>query len=369
MAKPTWENTITQSERKSATCPHKFFLRNGLGLVPDYAAEPLYKGIIFHKIMEELLEFGPHGAIVRHRERRGFHEGMEGPDFLRANADYVRKIFWDIDWLARAYVAFWSKHGQDWQWEVVECEKRYTYPVTESVHLGGIPDKLVRYNGQLWILDHKTHKGKASEWAENSYDVQGPTYCWIVGKSRGERVAGIIYDICNSVPIKTEPLKVIKSGKRLAKHKPPHMTLKMYMERIDAAGFKYTDQPWMIANCDALLDREKSGYWFDRIAVPFTDREIERARLEWSHLAPGLAAIKQKHKVDRERFAALTENEWDQADAISEVAIEYGWHYPRAQSICKSWNRMCEYRTFCERPEGGPEGLVFRPKRKEYEDL
>jgi len=365
-SKPTWSKVITNSERGKADCPHKFFLGTALGLVPDSAAEPLYKGNLFHKIMEEADENGAETAIRMHRDRRDSHLDAVGPEFMRAPRERIRTLFHDLDWLARAYFSFWGK-SSDWDWEVLESEQRHTYPVTGDVHLGGIQDKLVRFNGQLWIVDHKTTKGDASQWYDNSYSAQGPAYVWMVSNSIGERVAGIIYDVANSKPIEWEPIP-LKKPPGVRKHGPPHLTANMYAEALEKHGIGIDWKEWTLDNHQALRDREDAGYWFSRIPVPFSDEEIERARLEWTVVAAGLSAIKVKHEPHRDWIAGI-DDPWEQADAISSVAQEFGWHYPRAFGQCKKWGRMCAYREFCERPQDGPNGLVFRPKRKEYEDL
>jgi len=377
---PIWEKTASNSERGILMdCPHKGFLRLALGLVPDRKARPLYKGGLFHVVMDEASEYGSEEAIHRHRARLPEHLESEGPEFMGGEHSKIKRVFHEVDWMARAYHSWWGgDRGLDWPWEVLQSERRNMAKLIDDVWLVGIQDKLVKMNGQLWIVDHKTSGERADEWYDKRYSSQGATYVWIVSKALGQRVAGIIYDVVHypnpkrsgleiKYPMEWEPI-MLKSGDGVRKHGPPPVTANMYKDILEKVNVGLDWKPWVRKNYNEMCMREDEGYWFTRIPVPYSMAEIRRAIKEWWTVATQISKLKMMFIFERAELEGMTDP-WEQSAYIQELAAKHGAEFPRAFGSCKKFGRMCPYRDFCEHPEELPPRLIFKPKRDEYADL
>ncbi len=192
---------------------------------------------------------------------RGIHYGLA--EFYRKRRDpiegfeeWLRTVIPDSDWqtmwqeekdqikatqqlvhpLLQGYVDF-ATRCDDWEIVAVEDPIRIKIPHTKTYLIGTL-DLLVRRNGRLWVVDHKS----VASFADPEYldfDDQMTAYLWLVWQKYKEFPAGAVYNqLRKKVP--AEP-QLLKSGLALSKDKSIDTTRKVYLDTILKHNFNPVD--------------------------------------------------------------------------------------------------------------------------------
>lgn len=100
----------------------------------------------------------------------------------------------------------YAKELQDFQrWEVVEAEKFHQVYIPKiDITFRARFDLVLRIDGKLWILDHKTTKQFATSFLE--LDEQSTAYMWLGRKVFKEPIAGVIYNQLKKVQPQDTPI-------------------------------------------------------------------------------------------------------------------------------------------------------------------
>jgi len=129
-------------------------------------------------------------------------------------------------------------------WEVVGVEYPLRYEILPGVFIVGSLDLLVRKNGKLWVVDHKTCASFIDP-EHLVFDDQMAMYLWLVWKVTGEVPGGAIYSMLRKT-VPAEPMLVYK-GTALSKAKDIDTTVEKYLEAIRANNFDERDYADVLA--------------------------------------------------------------------------------------------------------------------------
>lgn len=165
-------------------CRQKYQFRYVDEVVPVTSAAALYFGSAVHRGLESWFKYGIKDAALLAIEC----QDMPEPEIIRAKA------------LLEKYIEHWSPE----QFEVVEVEYEFATPIRNPStkrcsrvwKLRGKVDGLVRYNGELFILEHKTTSKCDGAYIDRILiDSQIATYACAIERVIREPVVGAIYDI------------------------------------------------------------------------------------------------------------------------------------------------------------------------------
>jgi len=124
-------------------------------------------------------------------------------------------------WQAEHLVALDTGYRRAWPepLDVIAAEQRFELPLIPDVLLVGRIDKLIRYAGGVWIVEHKTSGSdiapESDYWPKLSLDAQLSTY-WLGARALGLCIDGVLYDVARKVdlrPLKATPLEAQKRTK------------------------------------------------------------------------------------------------------------------------------------------------------------
>jgi hypothetical protein len=384
---------ITNSERSAAACPQRWLLKYGLALRPEGRVRALDVGSFVHEGLEELFcaqHEGSTNPLERALKRIGLAreteiyriESASSPDHLdplaygsQDDVDRVIEAANDAAKLVAGYVAHWNAR----QFELIRNEGTVETPVmtprgnasTRTRYTGKV-DKVVRYQGRLFIVEHKSTTLALSEWHEkHRRSPQAMGYA-IALRREGIECEGVIYDLIQSKPPREwYDLALLKDRSRLAKPKGlPWMTADAFftavrelhvdaisssistdadpldiIQGIVTSAKKPDDVEWYLGAYRALLARDEDGFWYRREVELFEDAALERTSDEIYHDATRIRRWKEGTKVFRDRIIAATD---EQVPDIVENALQLdGAAFPRQSSLCWQWNRLCPYASLC----------------------
>ena len=150
-------------------------------------------------------------------------------------------------------------------WEVVDVEKPITFEIFPGVEFKGSLDLLVRKNGKLWIVDHKTCSSFIDP-EQLVFDPQMAYYLWLVWKVYNEVPGGAIYSMLRKA-IPAEPM-LVYGGTALSKAKGIDTTPAKYLAAIERNGFNASDYTEVLA-------RISRNEFFRRETVIRSARELK----------------------------------------------------------------------------------------------
>lgn len=188
-------------------CPRKHQLAYVLGLRRDEEHEALRIGSAIHKALELSDELGGFTMEVVDRATALYNDLINnsteewGPDYYRREREVVYRLLCGY---------YWRWKEMDQQIEVVANEQVFEMPIVNPetgrssrnfVATGKI-DKVVRWNGKLWVMEHKTRKGPisiqtdsgAKYWKRLRIDHQISMYM-LAARSMGHDVHGVLYNV------------------------------------------------------------------------------------------------------------------------------------------------------------------------------
>jgi len=371
---------ITNSERAAAACPQRWLLRYGLGLRPVAYARPLYLGSLVHSGLESLFKGWAAGiepgaalglALVAVNAAKAAELDARGVDALGFLSPYAEPATLDAleadtvtaRQLVIGYAEQWQGLGD---WAILDNERAFSEAIRlpenpkrrSKYRVAGKIDKVARIGGRIWIIEHKTSAGSLAEWAEkNRRNPQGLTYAVALAELYPrEEIAGVIYDLIQSKPPKpAEALAILKSGTALAKVAGLPWTTAAEFERAIRALTPEGRDPldgadWYRDTFAALRERDASGFWYRREAVPFEPAQVARVNAELYQAAQTIGDWRKAIEKAAGSGGQIA------AEAIPAFLAAKASQWPREASLCYQFNRLCAYASVCA--EGSAEAVA-----------
>lgn len=101
-------------------------------------------------------------------------------------------IFDECERILQGYFAYWEQHPR-WKWQVVTSEEPIEYAVSNSLTIRATVDKIVKWRGGLWLVEHKsTSEIPSASW--RATDPQTALQYAVCALSGKYDVVGIIFD-------------------------------------------------------------------------------------------------------------------------------------------------------------------------------
>lgn len=250
------------------TCPQKHEYQHTQGRVPIRTAEALSFGRLWHKLMEAWWAPEHNGKASQFR-------------LLAAESAMDLTIDpFDIEKLRMMLAGYTARWGDE-PIETVAVELPFVMPLcdpdtgdeSEFWTLEGTIDKIVRKDGKLYIVEHKTSGDDASPgsdyWRRLAIDTQISIY-YDGARKAGYDVVGCIYDVVQKPqqrPLKATPeeaRKYTKTGALYANQRNEDETPTAYGTRIFEAMSENVNDYFVrgeVARLDAAIMRARSDVW------------------------------------------------------------------------------------------------------------
>jgi hypothetical protein len=286
-------NVLTHSSESCfKTCPRKFELQYRIGLRPAHDSNALRIGNAFHEGLEVLKKGGDVTTAVG--KVRDLYANESVPPWQTAEEFYTEEE--TAVTLVRAWAERWAgDHVLTYVAVELEFDLPLINPVTGRssrtfVNRGKIDGIAKGPDGRLLLVEHKTCGIAidigADYWRKLAMDAQVSRYV-LAARELGYDVHGIAYDVTRKPSIK--PKDVTKKDAKEATATghyfgyplngaecPAHETPKMYAARL-------------------LADmRSRPDFYFNRVEIPRTERDLDRFRHEQWMVA------QQVHMADRQ---------------------------------------------------------------------
>lgn len=161
-------------------CRRKYDYRFNKNLVRNITATALDFGKVIHSALDLLYQHWDADAAVQHFHHN-FKEDLERDD-KRTNAVG--------EWILRNY----ASHYADQPWELVQSELPFSVDLPNGNQLIGRIDKVIKWDGVYWVVDHKTTSGLGASYfkmAEPNAQFMGYTYA---ARKLGFPVVGTVVD-------------------------------------------------------------------------------------------------------------------------------------------------------------------------------
>ena len=361
---------VTNSERGALACPQYWLLRYGLRLQSQRVGWALRVGTYWHELMDLVWVEG--GAAARRKIQtdreaaqvalsRGFDPGCDA-GLQAADQEALCDL---VERMLRGYLAtygekaalFWAGAGMggaspETVWVEHVLEPQDMGP--GAAHYTGKVDKLVRVNGALWIVEHKTTGRPLDEWwARNRNSPQPLTYAVCASRELGEPVRGVAYDVALTKPPATAGDFKLTQGGALSRRMPARATREALQLAIDAHGVEpqgwhadYLGQTDSEKALPALADMQAAA--FRRELVVFDAYDLRRREAEMEVEAQQLQRWHDTLEPHLSKVTGTTESgsaDWEQG--VEDVLRSVGHKYPRNGTYCFHWNRACEMMTLC----------------------
>jgi RecB family exonuclease len=271
------------------------------GLKPKKPEGKLFEGTIFHKFLEY------------YYDPKSDHKDFEVNwlwvlewvnDYLKENYNPILQEFYDVELptildnaeqCAREYVEYWG--AQDKQFEVLETEWKFELPLDNGLTYTGTIDLIFRYEGKVWISDHKFTKSLSYYSKNVAMDRQISRYLAAVNILKPEwEVAGLMYNLIAKTPPQ-EP-EVLKSG-GLSKNKSQKTTYDKYLKKLKETGLLISDNPFDYDEILGILqakETENGNDFFHRIWETRNPYELENAMQEFIAVAEDTRFVRNELK-------------------------------------------------------------------------
>ena len=282
-------------------CRVKFDYRYNREIVPRASVPALDFGSAVHAGLEFWFKFGVKAGAVEAAIERGARCGLDVGDQIKVRV------------LLEKYCEVYRTED----FEVLDVEAAFDMPLvnprtgraSRTFRFDGKSDGLVRKDGKVWILEHKTTSSITDAYIDRiEIDAQIALYAW-AWERQGMEVAGAIYDIIEKPGIKWKVGETdeefearraalaakSKTGKSTAKKQEPD-TYDTFLERVRA---------------------EVTADSFRRVEVPLT----------------------------KERMAEAVSHFWATAKDIRD-ADRTANYYPNSGN-CTKFGQVCPYLSLC----------------------
>ncbi len=227
-------------------------------------ALPLIKGSILHDMLD---------ALVTHRKYKNYI----GPDPWEVLGNYEEKYREMFEAEQEVYgtliedcTAIFDGYMRKWKNDPLEYEESEVFVATDlakNLRFIGYIDKIAKYNGLRWVVDHKFVKSIPGD-DDRFVELQLLMYAWAWNRfNPGRPVSGIIWDYARTkVPVMPEVLK--RGG--LSKRKNMDTDVATYKQAIRINGLDEEDY------IDILQDLEgKDETFFQRYKLPLPTKHTE----------------------------------------------------------------------------------------------
>jgi hypothetical protein len=192
------------------------------------------------------------------------------------------------------------------------------------------------------------------------------TYAWLVWRTQGIQVAGVIYDLAlRKAQGGPDSLAVLKDGKRLAKVSLPDVSAAAFMERVEEVH----GVPFIVAATQAgcewyqeTLDRirENEDRWFLRHTRLISTEDLMRIEQELY-----LHATSIRRWADQ--TAAVSHSLRNGHVTPTEAIAAHTAEFPRNPGMCMSYGRLCDMYHACQYGEAGPHLRVAKVRHEELD--
>ena len=304
-------NVLTYSALNTfRNCPRKYQLRYIECLRRPERPEALAFGSVIHDALERWHKLqGETNRLLKVLDRID----EQFPD--RDHDPAIRRI-WH---LARAMFEGYAARYPSESFEIIEVEKEFTAPIinpdtgraSQTFVIAGKADGIVRLDGDLYLLEHKTASNITSDYLDRLWtDTQIALYSHYL-RQLGYPIVGVIYNVL----LKT----------RLKQHQGE--TLEEYEERRAV-----------------LAARNKTGRSKARRKLPESDVEFRARLADW--YAQPEAFHRERIYLSEDRMALLTEEVWQITQQYLDAKRRGKWLLNTSQ--CFSFQRACEYLPYCQ---------------------
>ncbi len=194
--------TISHSmTRDWKACRRKFFFNYLARLVPKKLSIPYFVGTHFHRGMEDFYggkdpdDFIP--AIVQSMDdqaRKAVFLTPEEEQSLMVQSSIVSGML-------RGYADNYAKDLK--RWKIHSTEMEFKVPITDAIAYVGQIDLIVKHDGELWIVEHKTAGRLDKNYIDRlALDTQITGYAIGAKFKIGKPIAGVIYNVAKKPQIR-----------------------------------------------------------------------------------------------------------------------------------------------------------------------
>jgi len=221
--------------------------------------------------------------------------------------------------LARAMFEGYARRYPNEDFEIVEIEKEFTAEIrnpdtgwrSQTFIIAGKADGIVRLDGELYLLEHKTTSAITSDYLDRLWtDTQIALYCHYL-REIGYPIVGVIYNVLLKTRLKQ------REGE----------TLEEYEVRRAA-----------------LAAKNKSGRSTAKRQQPETDEEYRGRLADW--YAQDGAFHRERIYLSADRMAMLQEEVWEITQQYLDARRRGKWLLNT--SNCFSFQRACDYLPLCQ---------------------
>lgn len=291
-------------------CPRKYHLRYLEQLQPREKAESLAFGTVVHSALELWYRSTGDGnrlwKVLDHVDAQ----------YPNRTSDPEQKSAWQY---TRALIAGYAARYPVEDFEVVEIEKVFTGEIrnpetgrpSQTFVMAGKVDGIVRLDGELYLLEHKTAASLDGNYLDKLWtDTQIALYSFYL-RQLGYPVVGVIYNVL----LKT----------RIRQH-----------EGETQAEFE--------TRRAALAAKNKSGKSTAQRQMPETDDEFAARLSEW-YAQPG-AFHRERIYLSEDRLAMLQDEVWEITQQYLDAKRRKKWLLNT--SNCFAYQRPCAYLPYCQ---------------------
>lgn len=162
------------------TCQRKYLFRHVLGYDPKKQAMAPSFGTGIHKALDSWFKDKDVEKAVK-AFKDSFVEDLEIDD---------KRTHKMGEWIVGNY----HERYKDQTWELVHSEFAFTVDLPNGKKLIGRIDKIIKWDGCLWVVDHKTTSSLGPQYFKMSEpSLQFPGYAWAARKM-GYDVKGVVVD-------------------------------------------------------------------------------------------------------------------------------------------------------------------------------
>ena len=293
------------------SCQRRYKNRYEDGLVPLKSdADALYLGTVVHRALEMWYGIGDKDLA-----RRIALETIDDQCKER-NENIEVKRTWQI---ARAMVAGYIDRYPTEDWEVEAVEHVFNGTIinpksrreSRTFTIKGKVDLIVKLNGELYAVDHKTRKSLSENWIEQiEMDTQMAVYVYFL-RQAGLPIKGAVHNV------------LLKSG------------LKQNLETETEEEFA--------ARYAESCAKNKNGKSNIKRKVPESDEDFAARLADW--YADADKFQRAVVELPPERMDLIQEEIWEITQMYLDVRSRDIWL--RNTGVCYQWGQACEYLPYC----------------------
>ncbi len=304
-------NILTYSALNTfRNCPRKYQMRYVDGLRRPERPEALAFGSVIHDALEQWYMLDDTDTRLL--------QVLDSIDTQYPQCDHdpdVRRS-WH---LARAMFEGYAARYPDEHFEIVEIEKEFTAEIrnpdtgrtSQTFVIAGKADGIVRMDGELYLLEHKTASTITSDYLDRLWtDTQIALYSHYL-RELGYPIVGVIYNVLLKTRLKQ------REGETEEEYRARHAQ---------------------------LAAKNKSGRSTAKRQEPESDTDF-RARLADWYARPE-AFHRERIYLSEDRMALLTEEVWQITQQYLDAKRRGKWLLNTSQ--CFSFQRACEYLPYCQ---------------------